>query len=340
MLVTTDRELLQAISAAKAGDVIALAGSFGALTIEGGAHNKIRVGAEFAPGMAPELSGPVRVISATDDRANVASVLVRQSDYWRFECLDVRPGPQLDSFIAVDVDGYRVEVVDCSVSYGDPTGWTPEQWLASAGNGVMVRGPLGLVQGCRIETVATGIQFFDMANGGRAIANTVTGIAKDGGRAVIDDVAFVGNHFSHFVKVSANHDDALQFWPQDEVGTGTIRDIVVRDNTLDCRKVPGDPLSTTPHGISFFKGKGVNCRVENNTVHMGHWNGIVFDAAEGCHIIGNTVTNETNPEAVPAQIRIKVGDASNVVANNEVDRLFLPPEVTRANNVERFPLSA
>lgn len=336
----TDEELAQAIAFCSGGDMIELTGSFGPVLIEGNPYNKVRVGSVTIYNGAPVLSAPVMIRSADiDEPATFPKIDVRQSDYWRFIGLEVSPGYQPNTFTAMDLDGYEIQAVNCKISYGYPTGWTPADWLARAGNGIIMRGPRGLIQNCDIKTVSTGFQFVGNAAEGRAQWNCVNWFARDGCRALVDGVTLEFNTVSGAVKVDANHDDCFQAWEEGkgQAGQGgVIRNLVLRGNVFDGQIVASNPLSAAPHGISGFKTKAIGWLIENNTVLLSTWNGIVLDEAENCRIWGNKVV-VTDPESdVFGSIRV-TGDASNEVASNICDRLVLSPEIQARDNVQLKP---
>lgn len=339
-LARNDFELASAIAAAKAGDIIECAGEFGALMIDGSQYNKIIAGSTTLRDSAPALSGPVMIRSADiDEPATFPKIDVRQSDYWRFIGLEVSPGYQPNTFTAMDLDGYEIQAVNCKISYGYPTGWTPADWLARAGNGIIMRGPRGLIQNCDIKTVSTGFQFVGNAAEGVAQWNCVNWFARDGCRALVDGVTLEFNTIAYAVKVDANHDDCFQAWEEGkgQAGQGgVIRNITLRGNVFDGQLDHSDPLSAAPHGISGFKTKAIGWLIENNTVLLDTWNGIVLDEAEDCRIWGNKVVVPDPESDVFGSIRI-TGDASNEVANNICDRLVLSPEIQARDNVQLKP---
>ena len=337
--VTNDKELALAISKAEDEDIIELSGSFGPVLIEGGQYNKVVVGSERILGGAPDLLLSVKIRSADPfNRATVASVQVKDSDLWKFEGLDIRPGHKPFHFIAMDIDSTGCEVRNCHITYGDHTGWTAQDWLDNAGVGIVIRGGASMVDSCVMENVSTGFMFVDNAEDSRAGNNTVRYFARDGFRSTVGQVGFYQNHVSCAVKVDDNHDDMAQFYQQ---GKGLLGDngmllgILLEGNFLDGR-LWNHPLATTPHGISFFKVTAQLCDILNNTVLVDHWNGIILDGAEECYLYGNRVDNPDNKTGRYASIRVK-GDGLTHLENNKAQRIRCSPEVQMDGNVETNP---
>ena len=65
------------------------------------------------------------------------------------------------------------------------------------------------------------------------------------------------------------------------VGTGEVRDVVLRGNVIINNLNPDHPLHATLQGIGCFDGLFVNWVVENNVVITDHWHGISLYGAIG-----------------------------------------------------------
>ncbi len=88
-----------------------------------------------------------------------------------------------------------------------------------------------------------------------------------------------------------NHDDGFQSWSVGPggVGTGEVRDVVLRGNVILNNEDPDHPLHATLQGIGCFDGLFVDWVVENNVVITDHWHGISLYGAIGGRIVNNSV---------------------------------------------------
>ena len=333
---TNDKKLAVAIAEAESGDIIELSGQFGDILIQGGDYPKVQVGSETILGKPKDPLDTIIIRSRSSiARAEVKSIRVKDSDCWRFENLDVFPGHKAFPYIAVDTDGAYCSVVNCYVSFGYGRRWTKEEWLANAGDGIIMRGPWSQIVDCTIDSVATGFQFRDNAEDSVAEGNKVRYYWRDGFRGTVDSCNFRNNSVSYAVKVDDNHDDGCQFWEEGKGSSGDdgrISGICLTNNVIDGRTWD-NPLATTPHGISFFKVTAVDCLIENNEVFVDHWNGIVVEKAEGTVVRGNKVSNPDNTTRRIASIRVK-GDEHTVVKQNIAGRIQCSNEVIQEDNVD------
>jgi hypothetical protein len=96
----------------------------------------------------------------------------------------------------------------------------------------------------------------------------------------------VKNNFVSQEEGDGNHDDGIQAFLFN-VGTGILRDVVVRGNIIIERESEGLPFRNPLQGIGFFDGPLVGFTVEGNVVCVGHWHGVSLYDAEGATIRAN-----------------------------------------------------
>ncbi|MCB1007465.1 MAG: hypothetical protein KDB94_01085, partial [Acidobacteria bacterium] len=128
----------------------------------------------------------------------------------------------------------------------------------------------------------------------RIRSNVVDGFSADGLRGLGDGDRFEYNVVKN-ARVGApedgNHDDGFQSWSVGPggVGTGEVRDVVLRGNVILNDEDPDHPLHATLQGIGCFDGLFVDWVVENNVVVTDHWHGISLYGAIGGRVVNNTV---------------------------------------------------
>ncbi|MEM6793083.1 MAG: choice-of-anchor Q domain-containing protein [Acidobacteriota bacterium] len=298
-------------------------GFHGALDIRGG-YNLQPITVAAAPGHAPRLSfveleaaqgwtlRGLRISKSFDPEAGTGGTLVDIDDhgFW---------GPSAE-----------IAVEDCEIfSVADAGGWTAEQWIHEASTAVRVGSDGIQVRGNRIRNVRHGIR----VTGQDALVsrNLIDGFSADGllgnGDRGVFEYNRVLNSFVGSGQGDGNHDDAFQSFTVGPggVGTGVIRDVVLRGNLIISATDPDHPLASTLQGIGCFDGNFENWTVENNVIITDHWHGITFHGMVDSKIVNNTVIdiNETSPG--PPWIRLTSsgqGESENVVVRNNLSTAF------------------
>lgn len=149
----------------------------------------------------------------------------------------------------------EVTVEDCVLfSMWDTTLWTIDDWNNLPASGIQIQGPDNLVRRNYLRNVDFGIS----ASGPRArvIGNVVENFAGDGLRGLGDEDVFEDNLVMNCYAVNANHDDGFQSWSVGPggVGTGEVRGVVLRRNTIINYVDPEQPFRGTLQGIGCFDG--------------------------------------------------------------------------------------
>jgi len=151
----------------------------------------------------------------------------------------------------------------------------------------------------------------------------VENFAGDGLRGLGDHSVFQYNIVKNCYDVNANHDDGFQSWSvgQGGVGTGVVKGIVLRGNTIINYEDPNQPHRGALQGIGCFDGMYEDWVIENNVIIVDHYHGITLGGAVRCRIINNTVLDPNPGRPGPAAIRVdnhKNGTPSRdcIVRNN------------------------
>ncbi len=299
----------------KSGDTLWLhAGDYGALNLTG-YYN-------------PEM---ITIQAVDGEEARFSSVLVRASANWTLRGLSVSPafGDPYEPTTMIDIDSHDWQgpvhdiVIDgCSLqSVGDTGSWSLDDWNSLPANGVNADGTRITISNNYLKNVNFGISVG--ASHSTVAGNTVENFAGDGMRGLGDYTVFAYNLVKNCYDVNENHDDGFQSWSvgDDGVGTGTVRGIVLRGNTIINYEDPNQPFRGTLQGIGCFDGMFDDWVVENNVIYTDHWHGISLYGARNCRIVNNTVLDPNDEDPGPPWIMIN--DHKNgtppkncVVANN------------------------
>jgi hypothetical protein len=271
---------------------------------------------------------PLEVLAAPGGRPpRLSSLRVRDSDGVSVEGLLVEGGDggEHDALVTVDPDAARVRISGLTIRSG--TGheaWTEDEWRARARSGIAVRGAGAEILGNQLSAVRFGITVFDSSPGARVADNVIDGFSGDGLRGLGDGGLYERNIVKNCVQVDGNHADGFQSWslgPDGAPGTGVVRGVVLRGNTiLQTSGRPG-PLSCVLQGIGLFDGMYEDWLIEDNLVEVDAWHGITVAGGINVRILGNTVRNLSPAPPGPPWITIgahKDGrpGAGNLIAGN------------------------
>ena len=326
IIVANSTELQNAINNVQGGDTITLlSANFGALTISGENNNST-----------------VTIRANTVTIAVFTSVNFNNSSYWNLDGVDIKPryNSGADGTNAVNLDGNHLTIKNCNINYSDDiSGWTESDWLARTGNGIVMDGANLNVIDNTITVVDHGIAC--IASNSIVSGNLIANFRGDGIRGLGDDVTYEYNIIKNSFDVDDNHDDGFQSWSVGPggVGTGVVKNVVLRGNTIINYEDPNQPFKGNLQGVGLFDGMFENWVVENNLVITDHWHGISFYGAINCKIINNTVVdNDLTPSPDPW---IMITDHKNgtpssevIVRNNISTDFSFSGGVTEDHNVE------
>lgn len=326
IIVSNSTELQNAINNVQGGDTISLqSGNYGNLIISGKNNNSFVTIRGYA-GATPVFS----------------SISIHNSSYWKIFGVDIKPrySTGADGTEAVDLDGSYLTVENCIINYSDNiSGWTDSNWLARTGNGIIMDGDHLNVVNNIITAIDHGIAC--SANYSLVSHNMIINFRGDGIRGLDDDVVYEYNTIKNEYDVDDNHDDGFQSWSYGSggVGTGVVKNVTLRGNTIINFEDPNQPFRGNLQGIGLFDGMFENWLVENNLIITDHWHGISFYGAINCKIINNTVIdNDLIPSPDPW---IMVNDHKNgtpssgvIVRNNIATDYSITGGVTEDHNIE------
>ena len=326
IIVSNSSELQNAINNVQGGDTISLlSGNYSDFTLSG-KNNSSFITIRAYTGATPVFT----------------SIDIHNSSNWKLYGVDIKPrySSGADGTEAVNLDGNFLTIENCIINYSDDiSGWIASDWLARAGNGVIMDGSNINVISNTITVVDHGIAC--SANNSLVSHNLIVNFRGDGIRGLSNDVIYEYNIIKNSYDVDDNHDDGFQSWSYGSggVGTGTVYNVTLRGNTIINFEDPNQPFKGELQGIGLFDGMFENWLVENNLIITNHWHGISFYGAINCKIINNTVVdNDNTPEPDPW---IMVNDHKNgtpssgvIVRNNIATDYSLTGGYTEDHNIE------
>ncbi len=317
----------------KAGDTIRLlSGYHGEITIQDAYLNEA-ITIEPEPGNTPKIKS-LRCLGASKWIIRELSISPSNSEPYD----TIRDLVMLENH---DFHGpcKEVTVEDCHVfSVQDSSSWTKDDWNDKSCSGIAVQGPDCIIRNNHLKNVNFGISV--SGPNGVIQDNTIENFAGDGLRGLGDNGLFERNLVMNCYDVNENHDDGFQSWSTgaDGVGTGEVKGVVLRANSIINYTDPNQPYRGTLQGIGCFDGFYTDWIVENNVIITDHWHGITFLGASNVRIVNNTVLDINQEEPGPVWVKIgphKDGTASSgwVVRNNIVMSLQVDDTGTADHNL-------
>ncbi|MBN2803214.1 MAG: right-handed parallel beta-helix repeat-containing protein [Deltaproteobacteria bacterium] len=316
----------------KAKDTIRLhEGDYGALNLTG-YYNKSDITVEAVDG----------------EEARFTNLLIRSSSNWIFRGLTISPeyGESYDPATMIDIDSHDwngpvhdITIDNCNLqSVDDVSKWTIDDWNDLPANGINADGDNITITNNYLRNVNFGISVG--ATNSLIMGNTVENFAGDGMRGLGDYSVFAYNTVKNCYDVNDNHDDGFQSWSvgDDGVGTGVVKGIVLRGNTIINYEDANQPFRGPLQGIGCFDGTFEDWTIENNVIYTNHWHGISLYGARNCTIVNNTVLDPDNEDPGPPWIMItdhKDGTPPEncVIANNLTTAVSGSDLVTKEGNI-------
>lgn len=219
----------------------------------------------------------------------------------------------------IRINGFTVKTAENTSS------WTASDWVQKAAGGIGLRSVLNAeIVNCTIENIRHGINIDYHSDYTNVVNNTIKGFSGDGSRVISNDVLFAYNTITDCYKVDDNHDDAIQSFSRGEdnsSGTGVLKNVVIRGNTIIGSTNPEHPLASYPQAIGCFDGMFDSWIIENNLIITNHYHGISFYGMLNSYILNNTVIDQVPDDKTCPWIMItnhKNGTPSEncTVANN------------------------
>ena len=238
------------------------------------------------------------------------------------------------------LNGQYLVFEDSTINYADDiSGWTASNWLERTGNGISMGGTHLTIHNNTITNVDHGIH--GDATDSLVSGNRIINFRGDGIRGLGDRMVYQYNTIKNAYSVDGNHDDGFQSWSVGGggVGTGVVRDVVLRGNTIINYENPDQPLKSALQGIGLFDGMFENWVIENNIIITNHWHGITMAGAQDSRVVNNTVLDTDTVSPGPPWVRIsdhKDGTHSSgvIVRNNLSTDFSLGAGVASDHNIE------
>ncbi len=184
----------------------------------------------------------------------------------------------------------EIIVEDCFVySTLDTSTWTADQWMKANSGMTMGRHGSGHVfRNNYVLNTRFGINL--CAESSLCEGNVISHFSADGIRVTRDGLV-VQHNIIRNIYVSdedgdKNHDDAIQCFLFNK-GTGTVRNVTIRENVVIMREDEAQRWPATMQGIGFFDGPLINFVVDGNVINTSHWHGVSLYDAQGCKITNN-----------------------------------------------------
>lgn len=312
----------------KAGDTVHLkAGYHGEMAVSGGS---------FSP--------PITVVGDPGLVAKLRHVRFTSTSGWILDGVSVSPSYGSSSapvtMIEVQTSSSKITVQNSAAfSVTDASGWGAPEWLA-ASSGISLRGAESVARNNALKNVRFGIT----ADASKCVVegNVIENFSADGLRGLGDDEVFQYNVVKNSYlddSLDPNHDDGFQSWSVGTggVGTGEVKNMVLRGNVIINSVSASQPLKGTLQGIGCFDGMFTGWVVENNVVITNHWHGISLYGAKDSRIVNNTVIDNDSAKPGPPWIMVnnhKNGTpSSNVIVRNN---LSMDYDVKGTNVVEDY----
>lgn len=282
----------------KAGDTLFLADGFHGKVFASEYYNTDYITIMAQPGHSPKLS----------------SIELRSGCKWIISGLTVSPcfdqvfeKRNIIQFASHNWTGASYDcIVENCIAYSadDIPTWSEDDWNANSCNALSLPGEKMVARNNHFRNINFGIS----VTGDSCLVeyNIIENFSGDALRGLGDYGIYQYNFVKNCYAVNANHDDGFQSWSvgDDGVGTGVVKGIVLRGNTIINYEDPDQPHRGTLQGIGCFDGMFEDWIVENNVIMVDHWHGITLSGAKNCRIINNTVVDLNSEKPGPPWVRI------------------------------------
>lgn len=221
-------------------------------------------------------------------------------------------------------DSGEIIVEDCFVySTLDTSSWTAEQWMKANSGITMGRHGKGhVLRNNYVMNTRFGINL--CAEESTCEGNVISHFSGDGIR-VTRDGQVVQHNVIRNIYVSAkdgddNHDDAIQCFLFNK-GTGTVRNVTVRENLVIMREDENQKWPANMQAIGFFDGPLINFHVEGNVINTSHWHGVSLYDAQDCRILNNVAYTQWTSEKLRPWVELG-SKGKGEIKGNEVKGNF------------------
>ncbi len=248
---------------------------------------------------------------------------ITQGSKWRVRGLTVSAsfGEPYDGVMVKFADaGASSEIIieDCFIYSTLDTGkWGAKEWM-SANSGIFMGryGKGHVLRNNYVFNTRFGISL--CAEESTCEGNVVSHFSADGIR-VTRDGQVVQHNVIRNIYVSdedgdKNHDDAIQCFLFN-VGTGTVRNVTIRENLIVMRENEEQKFKATMQGIGCFDGPLIGFTVEGNVINTSHWHGVSLYDAQNCTIKNNVAYTQWQTEKLRPWVQLGSKDTGEVKGN-------------------------
>jgi hypothetical protein len=311
---TADGRIPNPDAKVKGGDtVLLLSGWHGALRIAAGYNEQ-----------------PITIAATEGSKPELASVEIGEGKNWTIRGLTISPSlapaplqKRPRELVMLGERGSEqsenLVIENCFVySVPDTSNWSGRDWVEKPSSGIWLgrHGRRHVARNNYVMNTRFGIVL--CAPECVAEGNVVANFSADGLRVTRDgqiaQYNVIKNNFVGSRDGDDNHDDGIQVFLFN-VGTGTVRDVVLRGNIIVGREREGLPYPNGLQGIGCFDGPLVRFLVESNIVCVSHFHGISLYDAQECRIQGNTCFSKWAGRAQPW---VMLGQKKNQAGKNRV----------------------
>jgi hypothetical protein len=294
---------------------------------------------------------PVTIAAEAGHAPQVGWIAIGEGSRWRVKGLTVSPSlsatplPRLPDHLVMlgegGGEGSAELAIEDSFIYSvlDASSWTGKDWVEKPASGIWLgrHGKDHIARNNYVLNTRFGINL--CAPGCLCEGNVVRNFSADGIRVTRDGQVVqhnvIANNFVGGRDGDSNHDDGIQAFLFN-VGTGTVRGAVIRENIIIAREKDGLPFPNSLQGIGCFDGPLIDFVVEGNVVCVNHWHGVSLYDAQGCTIRDNACFSRWKDEARPwVMIGQKKGQARGNTVRGNLAHTFnfsADPEVKAENN--------
>lgn len=276
-----------------------------------------------------ENSNFITIAAESGHRPRLSYLEISQGRKWRVRGLTVSASFAEEPYEGVMLkfadggDSGDIVVEDCWVySTIDTSSWTAQDWMKANSGITMGRHGSGhVVRNCYVMNTRFGINL--CAENSLCEGNVISHFSADGIRATRDGQVVQHNVIRNVYVSDAdgdkNHDDAIQVFLFNK-GTGTVRNITLRENVIIMRENEQQRWPATMQAIGCFDGPLIGFTVDGNVINTSHWHGVSLYDAQGCKILNNVCYTQWTDSKLRPWVELgtkKVGEVKdNEVKNN------------------------
>ena len=249
---------------------------------------------------------------------------IKKGSKWRIKGLTIsssfadKPYPDFMLKVADGGESSDIIIEDCFVYAAlDSSKWTAQQWIGANSGMFMGRHGKGHVfRNNYVFNTRFGIAL--CAEDGLCEGNVISHFSADGIRVTRDGQVVqhnvIRNIYVDDKDGDANHDDAIQCFLFNK-GTGTVRNVTIRENLIVMRQDEEQKWQATMQGIGFFDGPLVKFTVEGNVINTSHWHGVSLYDAQDCAILNNVAYTQWEDSKLRPWVELGTKKAGPVKGN-------------------------